>query len=88
MKNEKIMKICRVCGLIWICSFPAAFGALVLTKGDFTQLGVVLEHPNLVEHYTLIKFIFNIGLNLHISTAMPAALALIGGNKKSDSKGA
>ena len=60
LKSKKIMKVCRICCLIWIYSFPAAFGAIALTNGDFTKLGVVLEHPNLVEHYTLIKSILNI----------------------------
>ena len=84
MKKELKLKICRVCALIWICTFPVAFGTIAITGGDFTQLGFLLEQPHLSENYVVIKTILNIGLNLHIITALPSAFAymnLRNGNK-------
>lgn len=76
-KVNILLKICRICTLVWICSFPIAFGTIAITNGDFTQLGVLLEQTHVLEKYTLIKAILNVGLNLHISTALPSAIALI-----------
>ena len=70
-------KICKFCSIVWICSLPIAFGTIVLTNGDFTKLGVLLEQPHMVEYHKLIKTIFNIGLNLNIITSMPSTFAFI-----------
>lgn len=77
MKKGLLLKICRICALIWILTFPVAFGTIAITDGDFTQLGFLLEQPHLLENYVLIKTILNIGLNLHIATALPSAFAFM-----------
>lgn len=74
---NKLLKICRISALIWICSFPIAFGTIAITSGDFTQLGVLIEQQHLSENRMLIKTILNIGLNLHIVTAIPSAIAFM-----------
>ena len=83
----KIMKmdtLLRLCALIWICSFPIAFGTIALTNGDFTKLGALLEQPHMAENYIIVKLILNIGLNLHIATAIPSALAFFRISKKKE----
>ena len=85
-KGKIFKKICRFCALLWICSWPIAFGTVALTNGDFAKLGILLEQPHVVENYKLIKTILNIGLNLHIGTSIPAAFAFLTLNKKENSQ--
>lgn len=84
MKKEAfLLKIRWLCGIVWLCTYPAMFILLIFTGGDLTNLNTALEQPHVTqEMYLFAKWMFNIVFNLHIITVLPAMFEMIDAGKR------